>query len=73
MSNILSNRADAVREIRRLIGDDPWLARWALLEALDRLDLLGVNRVLERCEKAVGGPHYTSEGLLAKLREERWG
>lgn len=73
MSNILSNRADAIGEIRRLSGDDPWLLRYALLKALERSDLLVVNQVLEALEEATAGVGANPGGLLAKLREERWG
>lgn len=73
MSNVLSNRGDCLREIRRLVGEDPWTTRRALLVALQLLDLAGVNQVLEDLESVADGPLLRPEGLLAKLLEERWG
>jgi hypothetical protein len=73
MHGQLTPRADAMREIRRLIGDDAWKARWALLSALQALDLLGVNTVLEELEEVAGGPSWHPNGLMDQLLEERFG
>lgn len=73
MSLPLNNRADCLREIRRLVGDDAWTARYALLSALQRLDLLEVNQVLEDLEISLEGRPRGREHVLKKLLEERWG
>jgi hypothetical protein len=73
MEGALTSRDVAMREIRELVGNDAWLARCALLRALERLDLRGVNDVLDMLLENTSGPRYSDRGLLAKLREERWG
>lgn len=67
----LNSRADCVAEIRRLAGDDLWATRYALLTALQELDLGGVNRVLQWLEEATGGVGFTRTPLR-RLLDERW-
>jgi hypothetical protein len=73
MSNILSNRADALGEIRLLVADDAWTVRYALVVALQELDLGGVNRVLEQLEHLDKGTEESRRTHLQLLLQERWG
>lgn len=73
MSNTLSNRADCVQEIRRLVADDAFAARYALLAALHRLDLAGVNEVLDVLSEWVEELETPRQPLLDQVLKERWG
>lgn len=73
MSDALTNRADCMAEISRRIGEDPWVAQFALFKALQACDLRVVNDVLEALEDAARSPQWLPGGLLDQLRKERWG
>jgi hypothetical protein len=71
MSNTLSNRTHCMRELGFLTDQDIWVARYALLAALSRLDLGALNEVLELVEALERRPVAT-DGLLAKVLNERF-
>lgn len=73
MDEGFTTRTTCMREISELVGEDAWTARYGLLKALERLDLRGVNEVLDELQAALDGPRYTDSGLLSRLRKERWG
>lgn len=73
MPEILWTRANALAEIRRQVGYDPWAVKYALLLALQELDLGGVNRVLESLERLEKDPSGASRTRLQLLLQERWG
>jgi hypothetical protein len=73
MNEALNNRAACLEQLRHLVGEDVWRARYALLSALQKLDLLGVNQVLDELESATQGVQLGRKPVLQKLLEERWG
>lgn len=70
--NTLNARGDCVQEIRRLIAEDAWMARFALLSALQLLDLAGVNQVLTDLERRQDDPQWAADGRIRRLLDERF-
>ena len=68
----MSSREDLMKSLREATRDDLWLTSYALLRAMEELDLGCVIGVVERVLDQAEAPEPRPEGLT-RLLEERWG
>lgn len=73
MEHTFENRVECLRVLRAWVGNDPWRARYALMLALQLLDLEGVNVVRRATEAHTGPAEEESDVRLRLLLQERWG
>lgn len=68
----LDNRANCQEKVRELTQGDEFMSRYALLYAMENLDLLQLNRLVEACEMTVRELPKVDE-RAAELMRERFG
>ena len=73
MEHTFENRVACLRAIREFCGDDNWRTRYALMAALNHLDLEGVNVVRRALEVQSAYSWEDQESRLQLLLRERWG
>lgn len=66
-------RDRVLERMRELLRGDPWRERYALLLALEHLDLGRLNDVLTSLEQLSDGPRGAQPDRLAELMRERFG
>lgn len=71
MTDPLSERQELADELRSVVGQDPFLVSYALLYAVECLEIDCVKALVVAVNDAANNPEYKRLRRVAELEEER--